>query len=246
MLSERTRRFYREATAAPVEAGSFTIVLDGRAMRTPAGAPFVLVSPDLAQAIAEEWSAQPDMLRPDTMPLTRLAATAIDRIAPQRQAMIDTLVGYGGSDLVCYRASGPPDLVVRQHRSWQPLLDWAADRLGAHLAVTEGVMPITQSPQALAALARAVSGLDDLALTALAVVAQASGSLVIALALTAGRIDPAAALAAAEQDADYQAERWGAVAEITERRRRLESEIADAARFLALIRHGDRPQIVDA
>ncbi|TVR99259.1 MAG: ATPase [Rhodospirillales bacterium] len=232
------KRFYRDAVAAPADAGGFVVLLDGRPIRTPAGQRLRLPVPALAEAVAGEWAAQEDLIRPETMPLTRLAATAVDRVAAERPAVVEMLVGYGGSDLLCYRAPEPPDLALRQHRCWQPLLDWAHARFGAALVATEGVMPVAQPAEAIAALACAVDELDDLELTAVATVAQATGSLIIALALVTGRIDDGMALTAAEQDADYQAERWGELAEITDRRRRLARDITDASRFVTLARRG--------
>jgi chaperone required for assembly of F1-ATPase len=205
-------------------------------VRTPGRAVLVVPTRALAEAIAAEWAAQEDELRPRTMALTSLACTAIDLVGPRRAEVVAELADYGATDLVCYRAAGPARLVERQVALWQPLLDWVARALEAPLQATEGALAVAQPERSLAALGRAVESHDDMALSALATAVKASGSLVIALALAAGRIDPEAAFEAAELDASHQIEAWGEDPEATRRRDAVRSDLEAAARFLALLR----------
>jgi chaperone required for assembly of F1-ATPase len=242
------RRFYREAASVaddradtpPAEdrfAGRpcWRLVLDGRPGRTPAGAPFRLPHRRLAAAIAQEWQAQEERIDPATMPMTRLAATALDRIGRHRGEIIRDIANYAGTDLLCYRAETPADLVRLQQQAWQPLLDWADEHLGAHLVVTAGVVPVAQPPEAVARLAARVAAADDFTLTALAATVQATGSLIIGLALVDGRLAADAAFDAALLDERYQAAQWGVDPEAEARRRRLADEIGEASRFLGLL-----------
>jgi chaperone required for assembly of F1-ATPase len=228
------RRFYREAAVQSVDGG-FLVALDGRPLRTPGRAQLRLPTAGLAEAIAEEWRAQTDKIRPASMPLTQFANTAIDRVVPDRAPVIDELIAYGGTDLVCYRAEEPPSLVERQQRLWQPLLDWLAQSHDARLAVYQGVVPRPQPGAALDSLRRSVGALTGFHLTGLMAAAQASGSLVIALALAEGRITPDEAFDLAQLDESFQIERWGEDAEATARRRLLRQDIADIHRFLTLL-----------
>ncbi len=127
MLS-RPRRAYRTAGVAEAD-GAFAIVLDGRPVRTPAKAPLAVPSRALAEAIACEWQAQGERVDPDSMPLTRIASIAIDLVAPRRDSVIAEIAKYAGTDLVCYRAERPPELVARQHATWQPLVQLDARAL---------------------------------------------------------------------------------------------------------------------
>ena len=235
VMNRAAKRFYRTATVAALEKG-FTVTLDSRPIKTPAGSLLVLPSMALAQAIAEEWLAQEETIVPNTMPVTQLAVTAVDRVAPERPAIVDQLVAYAGSDLLCYRAEEPEDLVALQGASWQPLLDWMAEDRGARLVVTTGVIPVDQSSEAIDALRTVVEGVTDVELTALASVVPASGSLVVGLALVLRRIDAAAAFEISQLDESYQIDRWGDDTEAAERRRRLRDDIHSAATFLALAR----------
>ena len=228
------RRVYKKVTTRPVEDG-WGVALDGKPMRTPGKNELVVPSRMLAAAIAAEWDAQQDDIRPATMPLTRVAATAIDRTAFQRQQVVDEIAGYADTDLVCYRADHPPALAARQQTVWQPLIDWALLRYDAALAVTVGVIPTRQSQGVLKAFAAAVAAQDDFRLTALHALTAACGSLVIALAVLEGRLDDAEAFAASQLDETFQIEAWGEDAEAAARRDALAADIAAAARFLQLL-----------
>src|SRR5438105_4682648 len=185
------KRVYKQAAARAAEGG-WGVALDNRPMRTPAKHELIVPSAALAEAVAAEWDAQQDEIHPATMPLTRLAATAIDRTRTQRELVAAETANYAGTDLVCYRAEHPPALIARQHAGWQPLIDWAMQRYDAALAVTSGVVPRPQAPAALKAFAAAVAAQDDFRLTALHAMTTACGSLVIALALIEGRPAPQA------------------------------------------------------
>ncbi len=188
----------------------------------------------LAEALAEEWRAQGETIKPGSMPLTQLANTAIDRIAPDPAAAIDELLAYAGSDLVCYRAETPLSLVQRQQDLWQPLLDWMAQRHDALLAVHSGIMPRPQPAAALAALRRHLTRLSPLGLAGLMAATQVCGSLVIALALAEGRVSPEEAFELAQLDETFQIERWGEDAEAAAHRRTIRQDILDLHRFLTL------------
>src|SRR5918995_3379356 len=226
------RRFYRDVTVAPGDHGH-QILLDGRPMRTPAKQLFAAPIAPLAEAIADEWRGQGDTIRPDAMPLTRLASTAIDRMPAQRQAAIEEVVAYAETDLVCYRAAEPFDLVQRQHHAWQPMLDWLTHTYGVKLAVTTSIRPVAQPAAARTRLRSAIVDLDDWPLVGMHMATTALGSLVLGLGLLHGRLDADAALAASLLDELYEIERWGSDVEAERRHEVLRRDIGGAARFLA-------------
>jgi chaperone required for assembly of F1-ATPase len=228
------KRLYTRVETRQLD-GSWGVALDGRPMRTPGKNELCLPSAALTAAIAAEWDAQQVEVRPATMPLFRLAATAIDRTATQRDLVVAETANYAGTDLVCYRADHPPALAALQQAVWQPLIDWAAQRYDAALAVTTGIIPAAQPPAALRAFRAAVAAQDDFHLTAVHTLTAACGSLVIALALIEGRLNAEAAFAASQLDETFQIETWGEDTEAVARRRSLAADIAAAARFIALL-----------
>jgi chaperone required for assembly of F1-ATPase len=231
------QRFYKSVTVEAAEPGSaFAIRLDRRPLRTPARSPLHVPGAALARAIAAEWAAQGDEIAVAAMPLTQVAATALDRVAPDTAAYTRRIAAYGETDLVCYRAGGPQALAARQVAAWQPLVDWAAETFSAPLAVTAGVTPVTQPPATLAALHEAVAARDVFEMSALGLAAAAAGSLVIALALSHGRLDAAAAFAAGFVDEAWQSEQWGLDEDAERRQQNARADIETAALFLELHR----------
>ncbi len=242
---EPTSRCIASWDVRPAEDG-FGLYGDGRLLRTPAGRGLVVPTRALADAIAEEFRAQASAKVPNftAMPNLRLAATAIDRVASARAATVDAVTAFGETELLCYRAEHPGDLVERQHGAWQPLLDWAALRFDAALCNTAGVMPRPQSAAALQALRAAVATYDDHMLAGLAFAVQTSGSLVVGLAMVEGRLDAAQAFEIAELDESYQIEQWGEDAEAAQRRATRRTDLRQAAAYLALVRKASPSQPV--
>ncbi|HUL08162.1 MAG TPA: ATP12 family protein [Candidatus Acidoferrum sp.] len=229
------KRVYREVRVAPA-GGGWSILLDARMLQTPARAQLLLPRRGLAEAVAAEWDAQAEKVVPATMPLMQLAATAIDRTGPQRDQIIKEVVGYAETDLVCYRADRPPELVARQSAAWQPLVDWITLRFDAPLLVTTGVVPKAQPASAVAAIRAAVEPLDAFWLTALHGATTACGSVAIALALAEQRVDAEGAWQASQLDESFQIEQWGEDAEAAARRAALRRDIESTSRFIALLR----------
>jgi chaperone required for assembly of F1-ATPase len=230
------KRFYKE-TAVDLGDGGHRVLLDGKPMRTPAKAVLVVPTRALAEAIAAEWGEVPDKadINASHLPLTRLAATGLDRVTTQRARVIEDTAKYGGSDMLCYRAGGPESLVKRQQETWQPLLDWADERYGARLVVVEGLAFVEQPADAVARLHEAVATHSDLGLSALYNLTHISGSLVVALAVAERRLSAADAFAAAQLDELYQVERWGEDPIATKRHEGIRHDIEAGARFLALL-----------
>jgi chaperone required for assembly of F1-ATPase len=233
------KRFWDTVSLQPCETG-YTILLDGRTMHLPGGAVLRVEAEPLARAIAGEWQAAGgakggEMTFADT-PLTRLAGTAQQRIAPDPAPTVDAIARYAESDLLCYRASAPETLVNRQMRDWQPWVDWVALTYDAPLRVGSGIAYVKQHRGSIAALRGAVAALDVAALSALGVAVPALGSVVLGLAMVAGRLDAATAHELGALDELFQAEAWGEDPEAALRRAAIAADIALAGRFLQLTR----------
>lgn len=224
------------------DGAGWVIALDARRLMTPAKAAMVLPRRALADLVAGEWAAQRGLVAPRSMPVTRMANSAIDKVAPQRAAVAALLAEYGGSDLLCYRAPAPVALQERQALVWDPLLDWVAG-LGAPLRTGRGIMPVPQDPAALAVLAARVHALNPFPLTALHDLVAISGSLVLALAVAAGHLSAPDAWAASRLDEDWQAELWGPDAEAQDMARRKQADFLLAAQFFILATRPDTASV---
>jgi chaperone required for assembly of F1-ATPase len=235
------KRFYKAVTVAPTspqEGGdqvAFGLRLDGKPVRTPARNELRLPTRALAEAVAAEWEAQGERVDPATMPLTRLANSVIDGVVVRAGEVRAGIVKYAGSDLLCYRAEGPAELVRRQAQAWDPVLDWARRVHGAGFAVAQGVMPAEQPAAARAAVAQVLEPYGPFALAALHVMTTLMGSALLALAHAQGRLSAGEAWAAAHVDEDWQISQWGEDAEATAARERRWAEMQAASRLLQLL-----------
>ena len=228
-------RFWTKAEANPADGG-WEVALDGRPLRTPGRMQLLLPTPALADAIAAEWRAVESEVKPGAMPLTGLANAATDIVAADRAAFAASLAQYAASDLTCYRADAPTELVARQAALWEPVLKAVEARHGLVFQRATGVMHVAQPAATLEAVERLFSGLADFELAPLQPLVTISGSAVLALAHLSGDLDHEAAFAASVLDDDWQAEQWGADAEAQAMRERRRAECASAAGFLALSR----------
>lgn len=226
------KRFYKSVAVAPHERGH-AILLDGRLVRTPLKRVLALPTAALAEALADEWRGQREVIDPATMPLTRIANSAIDAVADQMDDVAADVAAFANSDLLYYRADTPEGLAERQRESWDPIVAWAERELDTKLVLAAGVMPVEQSPELRRAALAAVTGDDPLRLAALHVLTTLTGSAVLALALARKQIEPDAAWAAAHVDEDWQIEQWGPDAEAAERRAFRKREFDAACRILA-------------
>ncbi len=226
------KRFYKDVAVTP-ERG---ITLDGRAVRTPARALLILPNDALAEAVAEEWRAQGEEIDPRSMAMTGLANAAIDRVAPDPATFAAPLSAYAESELLCYRAEEPPELATRQEAVWGPILTWARGRYDVSFTLVAGIMHQPQPEATLTRLADAVAARSNWELAALNPMVSISGSLVIALAVLEGALQPEAAFAAAHLDEIWQAELWGEDEWALDARAVRERDFLNACRFLALLR----------
>ncbi len=220
---------------ADLEVG-FAILLDDRRLRTPTKMPLIVPSRALAEAIATEWRAQGEQIVPQTMPLSKLAITAIDGVRGATAAVAADIVKFAGSDLLCYRAEGPEGLTQRQAEVWDPLLLWCEAELEAGFSLAEGVIPVEQSRAALDRIAAEIARFDPLSLTCLHVMTTLTGSALLALAHAKGRLSADEAWAAAHIDEDWQISQWGEDAEAVEHRAMRWAEMQAASQFLELLR----------
>ncbi|PWR18011.1 ATP12 family chaperone protein [Zavarzinia compransoris] len=228
------KRFWKQAEAVET-AGGFAIALDGKPMRSPAKRPLVVPTRALAEAIAAEWNEQPADFKAEALVLTRYANTAVDRVADLRPDVVAELAHYAGTDLLCYRAVEPDDLVARQAAAWDPWIEWAGRRFDLALRVTAGLMPIAQDAAVVARMAAALDRRADAELAALHTLVGILGSLVLALAVAEGELALDDAWQASRVDDDYQTEKWGEDAEAADRAARQRADLGHAHRFFGLL-----------
>lgn len=236
MRTPMPKRFYDEVKVAKAEGG-FVVQLDGKPVKTPGKAPLVLPTERAAQLVADEFAAQGETLDLSSMPAYRLVNTALDGVASDPQAVLEDILRFSSSDLLCYRAEGPESLVHRQNDAWDGVLDWARAALGARLVLAEGVIHVEQPREAIAAIGVHLSQrAEPLRLAALHVMTSLTGSALLALAVDFGELDVETAWNAAHVDEDFQASQWGQDSEALARRANRKRDMTAAAALVEAIR----------
>lgn len=221
--AQPVRRFWTTVELRPEPTG-FGITLDGRPLRTPARNPLILPTEALAERVAEDWRTQGEIVRPDTMPATRLAQTAIDRVSQAMDEVADQIAAYAGSDALCYFAEAPRGLALRQEAAWGPWLSWAELTEGLVFIRTEGIAHRPQLPETVGRVRDQARALDPFRLTALATAVPLFGSAILGLALLKGAVSGDEAFDLSRLDEAWQEEQWGVDEEAAERTGRLRDE----------------------
>lgn len=212
------KRFYKDVAVTQVDDG-FSVQLDGKPVRTPGKALLAVPTQPAAELLAAEFNAQQETINPVSMPVVRLVNTAIDGVATDLQAVLEDVMRFSGSDLVCYRADAPQELVQRQADAWDPILDWAQATLGARFILGEGIMHVAQPREAVTAVGIWLKQREDaFRLSSIHLMTSLTGSALIALAVEAGAITPDEGWKIAHVDEDWTNEHWGEDAEATARR----------------------------
>jgi chaperone required for assembly of F1-ATPase len=233
MAKPLIKRFYKAAGVS--DNAPWQILLDGRAVKTPAKRALALPTRNAAEAVASEWAAQVGVIHPASMPLTRFSNTAIDAVSQSLDEVAADIVAYAGRDLLCYRAATPPDLVAQQAEAWDPVVTWVRETFGEQFTVVTGVMPVDQPESALRAIAGALQPHDSFRLTALHVMTTLTGSALLTLATAKAFLSAEQAWTAAHVDEDYQIALWGQDEEAAHRRAQRTAEFNAASRYLALL-----------
>jgi len=208
MSEWKPKRFWQDVSISKVGKG-YAVFLDGRGVNTPAKAPLILPTLKLAEAVAEEWRAQIEVVDPAAMPFTGAANAALDKVTLQFEEVAGLVSAYAETDLFCYRAEAPRELVERQQRAWDPMLDWSRGALNAPLNIAHGVMFIRQPQKSINALRFRVNKFNPFELTALYDLVGLSGSLVAGLAVVDGHETPESVWDICQVDETWQKEQWG-------------------------------------
>lgn len=226
------KRFYKTVDVIALDDG-FGVTLDGRRLKTPGKKPLFVEHSKTAQLIANEWDAQQDHIRPETMPVTRLVNVAIELAPVNRGALIEEARKYAGTDLLCYRAAEPVSLSNRQLEQWDPVLDWAKGQ-GISLKTTQTVLAIEQDPDALDKVSKFAASLNDLNLTLMVHLTAVYGSAILAMAVLAKHLTGSQAFDLSRLDNLYQIEQWGEDEEALEIATNMAAEVTALCEILEI------------
>ncbi|WP_455476608.1 ATP12 family chaperone protein [Bartonella sp. B41] len=224
------KRFYKEVKIVG-EGRGFSILLDENPIKTPVGRCFFVPTEAFAKLVVQEFEGQKEVIDPAKMPITRLVNTVIDGITDDMQVIFEDLLRFVACDMIFYRAQAPKELVQRQCKHWDPLLDWVEEKLGSRFNLTEGVMHVEQSREAVQAVSNYLRKITSpYVLAALHMITTLTGSALIAIAVLEKKLDLNYAWDIAHLDEDWMIEQWGIDKEAAKNRacKKDEFQAADA------------------
>ena len=231
------KRFWKDVSVRP-EAAGYGIYLDDRQLKTPLKSSLLAPTMAVANGIAAEWSAVEEKIDPSVMHLTRCANATIDNVVIKQADVAAMLAEYGATDLLCYRADAPIELVARQAEAWDPLLDWVSQKYGATLIATTGIMHVAQPADGQGRMRAVVSAYDPWRLTALHDLVTISGSLVLGLAAATKHLSAEAVWPISRIDETWQEEQWGIDEDANAAAEIKRSDFLKAAKLMDLLDQG--------
>ena len=182
------KRFYKLVSSKKTNDGH-VIQLDGKSIKTPLGQDMCAATKSLADAIILEWAGQEEKVKPETMPLTQILTTSLDKIR-DREAITESCMRYLDTDLVCYWTKEPEELAKLQKENWGSWVKWFDSHFEVPLYTTKNIDAIKQDEEAHKRVWNYIESLDDSYFTILHIMTSLSGSLVLALAFSEGDISP--------------------------------------------------------
>lgn len=230
------KRFY-SLVGVIQEADRYVLVLDGKPVRTPARRKMALPTRASADIVAAEWQAQSEIIVPQTMIATRIVNSALDGVADDPDSVREDILQYAGSDLIFYRAEGPPGLIEREDALWNPFIRWAKRCMYAEFRPVRGIIHNEQPGKALNAVKHAVADFTDpVMLTCLHVMTTMTGSAILALAAARKDFTPQEVWLAANLSEDWNIGQWGEDEEAGRRREMRTREFMAASSLLLACR----------
>lgn len=229
------KRFYKEAGVQQAEGG-WQVFLDQRALKTQGGRPQIVPSRMLADALAAEWNGQGEEIDPASFTFRDTTDYALDIVAPNPAAMVDTLVKYAETDTLCYRAEPDDALFARQEAEWEPILSGVEAREGVRFTRVSGIMHQAQPDATLTRLRSTLQSYDAFALAGLQTLASLATSFCIGMEALQAGADPDTLWQAANLEELWQEELWGQDDEARERREAREADFMNAFEWMQLAR----------
>ena len=208
MVQVLIKRSYKSVSTIIAKNG-VSILLDQIPVTTPDGNQLIFKNNKLVKKVVEEWVAQKEKVDISSMPLTNISYTVIDKISKNRKKEIEKLTKWASSDLLCYRALSPKELIDLQHLKWQPHLDWLKEVFSINLSHSQGIKHEEQDVKSLKAIHSLICYFDCYSLFSLIQLTKIFGSLILSLRVLKDKICWNDVFEDSQLDENWQREKWG-------------------------------------
>ena len=230
------KKFWKIVQVKKKLKNSFDILLDKRILKTPMQKDLIFSNYKIAKETALEWDIDEKEINTENMVFYGLISTAIDKISNDKVSYIENVLGFINTDLICYRADGPNELVDLQNISWNPIISFIKKYIDVELKFFIGVMPSKQSLQIFNRLKTLINSFSDIEISALHRMTNLTGSIFISICILKGDVLKNEAFELSFLDELYQAKNWGIEEESLDKRDKIAKELNRIISFVELIR----------
>ena len=219
------KKFWKKVSIKKISFNSFQIMLDERILQTPLKRELILPNLNLAQEIAKEWDQDSINIKTESMIFYGLISTSLDKIIDNRNVYIDDILDYIDTDLICYRADNPKELVELQKSKWDPIILLVEKYIGTKVQVFIGVSPNKQHYTVHDGINNLIDQFDIFEISALHRITNITGSIFLSLCVLRKDISKNEVFELSFLDELWQEENWGFDKENSQKRKEISIEL---------------------
>ena len=226
------KKFWKKVSMKKISSNSFQIMLDERILKTPLKRELVIPNLNLTKEIIKEWDQDSKNINTESMIFYGLISTSLDKIKDNRTLYINDVLDYIDTDLVCYRAENPKELVELQKKKWDPIILLIEKYIDTKVQVFQGILPKKQHVTVHSKLNNLINQLDNFEISALHRITNITGSIFLSLCVLKKDISKNEIFELSFLDELWQAENWGYDEETSQKRKEISIELNRSIFFL--------------
>ncbi len=226
------KKFWERVQLKKTDISSYEIFLDDKILKTPLRKKLIIPNLKIAEEIYKEWNQDIKIIDKDAMIFYGILSTSIDKICGNRKLYIDDILDFIDTDLTCYRAEKPNDLVQWQSKNWDPILLKVEKYINSKINVFRGIMPLKQDQEIHIKITKLLTKFNDLEILVLHRIANITGSVFLSLCIFISDKIKEKAFELSFLDELWQAENWGYEEEASKNRNKINLELNRTIYFL--------------
>ena len=229
------KKFWKKIEIRQSSSKKFHLLLDNKKLTTPMKKELVLPSEILVNEVLREWDQNSDNINKDDLVFYGVLSTAIDKVNLEKDAYVNDIIDFIDTDLICYRAESPNDLIALQNKSWNPILLLIEKYIDVKIKVFKGIMPSNQDQKVHTEIKKLISNLSDVQISVLHRITNLIGSIFLSLCILKKDLLKEDAFECSFLDELWQAKNWGHEEDASIKRNKIRLELNRLIHFVNCI-----------
>jgi len=229
------KKFWKKIEIRQSSSKNFYLLLDNKKLTTPMKKELVLPSEILVNEVLREWDQNSDNINIDDLVFYGVLSTAIDKVNLEKDAYVNDIIDFIDTDLICYRAESPNDLIALQNKSWNPILLLIEKYIDVKIKVFKGIMPSNQDQKVHTEIKKLISNLSDVQISVLHRITNLIGSIFLSLCILKKDLLKEDAFECSFLDELWQAKNWGHEEDASIKRNKIRLELNRLIHFVNCI-----------